>query len=147
MSEQSTQPYFEPIVEYLRAWKLVSLACGISLLVIGAGWSGLPDWDVPISFIMAGFAYFTASSSLRVLLERRSRQMPLALLWTWWSVDGSYALYWYFRDPIVLEELRMYNAPASLSLYGMCGVLWLYRGTLKQLFSTATQCLLLKSRP
>ena len=147
MSKQSSQSYFEPKVEYLRPWKLFSLACGIVLLVIGAYWSGLPDWDVPISYIMAGLTYFTASSSLRVFLERRWRQMPLAVFWTWWSVDGSYALYWYFKNPIVLDELRMYNAPASLGLYGMCGVLWLYRGSLKQLFAAATQCLLLKARP
>ena len=29
--------------------------------------------------------------------------------------------------------MRAYNFPASLSLYGLCGVLWLYRGSLGEL--------------
>ncbi|MBI2748510.1 MAG: hypothetical protein HYX43_03985 [Burkholderiales bacterium] len=31
--------------------------------------------------------------------------------------------------------MREANFPASLSLYGMCGVVWLYRGSLRQLYS------------
>lgn len=52
---------------------------------------------------------------------------------TWFSVDGCYALYWYFREPSVLALMRDVNFPASLSLYGMCGVIWLYRGSLQDL--------------
>src|SRR5688572_28256647 len=52
--------YFYPLAEYLRPWKLFSLACGIALLIIGAYWYRSPDWDIPISFIMAVFTYFTA---------------------------------------------------------------------------------------
>ena len=119
--------------EYLRPWKLISLALGVALLIIGAYWSNLPDWDVPVSLIMAFMTYFTAPCSLRVVLERRWEHWPKALFWTWLSVDGSYAIYWHFNDPVALEQLRSANAAASLALYGMCAVAWLHCGPLKQL--------------
>jgi hypothetical protein len=53
---------------------------------------------------------------------------------TWFTVDGCYAIYWYFKDPVALDMMRDVNFPASLSLYGMCGVVWLYRGSLRQFF-------------
>jgi hypothetical protein len=124
--------YFYPAFEYLRPWKLFSLLCGIIFLLIGAWFSGLPDWDMPISFIMAGFTYFTAPCSLRVFLERRWKQFPQALFWTWFSVDGTYTIYWYFVDPEALV-LRPANAGISLALYGMCALVWMHRGTLRQL--------------
>jgi hypothetical protein len=57
--------------EYRGPWKLVTLAVGVSVLIVGAFYYRAPDWDVPISLIMACFAYLTAPWSLRVLLERR----------------------------------------------------------------------------
>lgn len=69
------------------------------------------------------------------MLERNGRALPLALLCTWLSVDGIYALYWYINDPAALEAMRSANAPASLALYGICGVIWLYRGSLKELLA------------
>lgn len=125
-------PYFYRATEYARPWKLFSLFVGMILLVIGARNSGLPDWDMPISFIMAVPTYFTAPCSLRVLLERRWNQLPLALFWTWFSVDGTYSVYWHFVDPDALT-LRPANAAASLALYVTCGLIWWHRGTLRQL--------------
>ena len=122
-----------PWTEYLRPWKLFTLAAGIALLVIGARMDIAPDWDIPVSFLMAILAYLTAPWSLRVLLERRWRWLPLALLFTWVTVDGGYALYWHFVNPAALALMRASNFPASLSLYGLCGVLWLYRGSLAEL--------------
>ena len=52
---------------------------------------------------------------------------------TWFSVDGCYAIYWSFKNPAALAFMREANFPASLSLYGMCGVLWLYQGSLRDL--------------
>lgn len=52
---------------------------------------------------------------------------------TWFTVDGCYWIYWHFKDPVTLEFMRSANAPASLSLYAICGVIWLYRGSLKEL--------------
>jgi len=123
------------ITEYRRPWKLTTLAAGIALLIVGSFHYQAPDWDIPISFIMAILAYLTAPWSLRVILERKWRLWPAMIFATWFTVDGSYAIYWHFVDPEALETMREVNFPASLSLYGMCGVGWLYRGSLRQLFS------------
>jgi hypothetical protein len=122
-------------VEYRRPWKLTTLALGIALLVFGSYYTPAPDWDIPISFIMAISTYFAAPWSLRVILERRWRQFPAMLLATWFCVDGGYALYWSFQNPTALALMRTANFPASLSLYGICGLVWLYAGSLKQAFS------------
>lgn len=126
-------PLASELLEYRRPWKLASLAMGIGLLVFGAYYTPVPDWDVPISFIMAIVTYLVAPWSMRVILERRWRQWPLMLLLTWFAVDGCYALYWHFTDPQVLAMMRPLNWPASLPLYGLCGMLWLYRGSLNEL--------------
>ena len=52
---------------------------------------------------------------------------------TWFTVDGCYAIYWHYKSPAALELMRAANFPASLSLYGMCGIIWIYRGSLGQL--------------
>ena len=123
------------LTEYLRPWKLATLSAGIALLIFGSFHYQAPDWDIPISFIMAILAYLTAPWSLRVILERTWRLWPAMLFATWFTVDGCYAIYWSFKNPAALEMMREANFAASLSLYGMCGVVWLYRGSLRQLFS------------
>jgi hypothetical protein len=115
--------YLYPGSEYLRPSKLLTLALGLIFLIAGALFSGLPDWDIPVSLIMALCAYVTAAPTMRVLLEHRWHLLPHAAFWTWFSVDGTYLLYWGLRDPDVLE-LRFANACASLALYGMCGLVW-----------------------
>ena len=117
--------------EYKRPWKLFSLTCGILLLIIGAFYYEAPDWDIPISLIMAAFAYLTSSWSLRVLTKRRWRYFPVMLFFTWFTVDGCYSIYWSIKDPQALALMRDVNFLASLSLYLMCGLVWLYRGSLK----------------
>ncbi len=123
--------------EYLRPWKIATLAAGIALLVAGSFYYEAPDWDIPISLIMAILAYLFAPWSLRVMLERKWRLLPIAALLTWLTVDGSYWIYWHFKDPRALDLMRAANFPASLALYGMCGVGWLYKGSLHQLLSDA----------
>jgi hypothetical protein len=120
--------------EWVRPWKLVTFALGVAGLIIGSFYEEAPDWDVPISLIMATLAYLSAPWSLRVLVERRLNLWPAMLFATWFTVDGSYWIYWHFKNPVALEMMRAANFPASLSLYGMCGVLWLYRGSLSELF-------------
>lgn len=119
--------------ELLRPWKLATLAIGIALLILGAVYQVAPDWDIPISLIMAGFAYLTAGWSMHVMVERKWRDFPLMILATWWTVDGCYALYWYFKNPAVLDYMRAANAPASLSLYWACGLVWYWNGSLTDL--------------
>lgn len=119
--------------EYARPWKLLTLALGIGFLILGAGYFKAVDWDVPISLIMAVLAYLAAPWSLRVILERKWNLWPAMLIATWFTIDGSYWLYWHFRNPNALESMRKANFFASLSLYGICGIIWLYRGSLRQL--------------
>jgi hypothetical protein len=133
--------------EYLRPWKLFSLACGVGLLIAGAYHFDAPDWDVPISLIMAALAYLTAPWSMRVMLERRWKLWPLMILATWFTVDGSYAIYWHFTNPVALEMMRDANWPASLSLYWACGVIWLYRGSLAELIQEAAKVIRTPSSP
>jgi hypothetical protein len=125
-----------PIVEeYLRPWKLATLTLGIALLIGGSFYYEAPDWDIPISLIMALLAYLTAPWSLRVIVERQWRQWPAMLFAAWFTVDGCYWIYWHFKNPVALELMREVNFPASLSLYAMCGLVWYYRGSLRQAFS------------
>ena len=119
-----------PSREYARPWKLATLTIGVMLLLLGAWYTPAPDWDVPVSFLMAGCTYLTAPWSMHVLLERRWRLLPVAVLAAWVSVDGGYALYWSWRAPSVLVLMRDVNFPASLALYAICGLLWFYRGSL-----------------
>lgn len=123
------------LAEYIRPWKLFTLGLGIGFLVLGSFYYEAPDWDIPISLIMAILAYLTAPWSLRVIVERSWRLWPAMLFATWFTVDGSYWIYWHFKNPLALELMREANFLASLSLYGMCGVVWLYRGSLRQLSS------------
>jgi hypothetical protein len=127
------------IAEYKRPWKLFSLFIGISLLIIGSFYYQAPDWDIPISLIMASFAYLTAPWSLRVVVERQWKMFPLMLFFTWFTVDGCYWLYWHFKNPVSLELMREANFPASLSLYGMCGLVWYYQGSLKEMLISIRQ--------
>jgi hypothetical protein len=121
--------------EYLRPWKLFSLAIGLGLLIAGSLYTPAPDWDIPVSLVMAACTYITAPCSLRALLDRKWRLFPVAAFCTWFSVDGCYAIYWHFKDPVALALMRSANAPASLALYVACGGIWLYRGSLRELFA------------
>jgi hypothetical protein len=120
------------VKELLRPWKLGTLAIGIALLVAGSYYEAAPDWDVPISLIMAFFAYLTAPWSLRVIVERRWRCWPVMLFATWFTVDGCYWIYWSIRNPLALDLMRSANWPASLCLYAMCGLVWYYQGSLRE---------------
>ena len=132
------------IKEYKRPWKLLTLFIGISLLIIGSFYYQAPDWDIPISFIMAFFTYLTASWSMHVVVERRWEWFPLMLFYTWFSIDGCYWIYWHLKNPTVLALMRDANFFASLSLYGICGLVWYYEGTAKQFITDAKACRRLK---
>lgn len=111
-------------MNYRHPWNIATLSIGVALLVAGSFWYEAPDWDIPISLIMAGFSYLTAAWSLKVLVKRDWKNFPLMLFFTWWTVDGCYALYWHFQNPVALELMREANWPASLSLYWACGLVW-----------------------
>lgn len=111
-------------MDYLHPWNLGTLAIGIGLLVVGSYYYEAIDWDIPVSLIMAGFSYLTASWSFQVMLRREWHNFPWMVLLTWWTVDGCYAVYWSVVNPIALELMREANWPASLALYWACGLVW-----------------------
>lgn len=121
------------LAECRRPWKLATFSIGLGLLIIGSYLIPAPDWDIPISIIMASFSFFTAGWSMHVIVERQWRDWPLMIILTWWCVDGCYALYWTVFDPEALAFMREANWPASLSLYWMCGLVWYWNGTLIEL--------------
>ena len=120
--------------DYLRPWKLFTLACGVSILVFGAYRAGALDWDVPLSFLMALFTYIFAPISSRALVRRRWVWLPLALVGAWWSVDGVYWAYWSWKNPFVAASMRTANIPTSACLYCICACLWLHDGPLREAF-------------
>ena len=65
--------------EIRRPWKLATFAAGLALLIIGSFYYQAPDWDIPVSIIMATFTYLTAGWSMRVILFRQWRHWPLML--------------------------------------------------------------------
>lgn len=135
MEKGKTMVFFDDKREYLRPWKLATFLCALVLLSLGSIYAPAPDWDIPITFIMGTATYLTAPWSMRSLLERRWRHWPAMLFATWFSVDGCYTAYWYFKDPMVLAFMRDANFTASLPIYGMAGAFWLYRGSLRELLS------------
>ena len=124
------------LIEYKRPWKLFSFAIGLALLIIGSFIYKAPDWDIPICIIMATLTYLSASWSMHILTERQWSKLPLMLFITWFCIDGCYSIYWYYKDPAALALMREVNFLASLTLYGMCGLVWYHDGSIKDAFST-----------
>lgn len=128
--------FLYPWAEYFRPAKLFTLAFGLAFLIAGALFSGLPDWDISVSLLMALCAYVTAAPAIRVFVERRWYQLDLALFWAWYSVDGVYITYWGFVDPAIVDQLRLANAFASSALYLTAGLVWYYQTTTSSVRAT-----------
>jgi len=111
------------------------------MLIAGSFYYDAPTWDIPISIIMAFLTYLAAPWSMRVILNRQWKNFPLMMFFTWLSVDGSYWIYWKLKNPIVLPMMREANFFASLAIYGICGVVWCYRGSLKDFYYEIRQCI------
>jgi len=118
--------------ELVRPWKLFSLAIGLAWLIYGALNYNISDWDVGISLIMALLSYITAPWACRVLLgvaQGRFNVVSIcgALFSYWFTVDGVYVIYHALMGN---ETYRWENFLASSCLYALCGMAWLYNGTL-----------------
>lgn len=127
--------------ETLRPWKLLTFACGLGLLLLGAFNQLAPDWDVPVTLLMTFSTYLAAPWCVRVLWQRCWHRLPLAILLGWCCVDGLYTLYWGWRNPAMLALMRDANAYASTPLFLLCGTLWSYRGSLQDLQADLRRCL------
>ena len=115
--------------EFLRPWKLITLCLGMAFLLYGALVFQISDWDVGICFVMGLLTYFTAPWSVRVILQRRWRYLPLALFWAWFSVDVAYWLYHTAMDNEMLREANFYT---SLPWYFAMGGFWLWNGSVRE---------------
>lgn len=117
-------------MEFLRPWKLITFAIGMSYLFYGAACYGISDWDVYVSIIMGVMTYLTAPWSVRMIITRQWLYVPIAIYLWIMTVDGVYMAYHTWADN---EVYRVANFIASTALYWLCGFIWCHKGTLKQL--------------
>lgn len=107
-------------------------------MLIGSVVEKAMDWDFVIPFIMAISIYIFAPITARTLFYAHFRKnwqyWLIAIVGLWLSVDGLYWAYWSLKNPQAVALMRSANFPASLCLYLLCGFIWLYDGSLKQLF-------------
>lgn len=103
--------------------RYTAFAIGLALLVIGSYTIPQPDWDITISVIMAILTLLTAEYWLKTVMTLKWKTMPLAFFLAWFSLDGSYWLYWSFMDPAALE-LRAVAFPVNVLLYIACAVIF-----------------------
>ena len=128
----------QPIVsmkDYLRLWKLFTLACGIGLLIIGSYAMPAPDWDIPISLIMGLATYIFAPITARSLFRRYWKWLPLGVFGAWFAIDGVYWAYWAWQNPFALAMMRSGQWQTSTCLYGLCACLWYRDCSLKELIN------------
>ena len=99
----------------------------------------IPDWDIGISFIMGGFTYLCAPWSVVVIyraIRFRPNRWPLfiaaAFVPAMFTVDWAY---WLYHTVIGNQMLRWENFKVSMALYFMCGIVWSYRGSLRDFVS------------
>ena len=126
------------VKEWLRPWKLVTFVIGLGLLVLGAHYYEIADWDVGISITMATLTYICAPWSVRTVFVCLRTRPPywilwlfLALLLTWAVVDGSYVLYNEITHHPLMRDENLY---VSSLLYIIAGIIWSYGGSLREFF-------------
>jgi hypothetical protein len=115
--------------EYLRPWKLTTLAFGLVLLIWGALYYKTADWNIAISLIMGLLAYATAPWVFQIFKYFQWRLFPVAFFMYWLTVDGSYYFYNTFLGGAISMDLRLANFFASSLMYVLCGWLWSIQGT------------------
>lgn len=123
--------------ELNRPWKLATFGVGMTWLVYGALSYGISDWDLGISFIMGGLTYVFAPWTVYVLVNAvklRPPKWPLhvlgALIPAMFAVDWSY---WLYHTAVGNRMIRWENFKVSSALYFICGLLWYYRGSLRDM--------------
>jgi hypothetical protein len=135
MNEKNEFAFVMYAYEVVRPWKVFTLLTGILLLFWGADYYQSPDWDNHISTIMALLTYYTApvatAEFFRAYDDRRAPKW-----WSWAMYIGTVDIsYWLYNSLMDHEHSRLYNFPASTALYFACGILWMYRGSISELFN------------
>ncbi len=123
--------------ELKRPWKVATFAAGMACLFYGAVNFAFSDWDIGISVLMGALTYVCAPWTVCVItvcVRDRPRHWPLwlagAVFVAWMVVDGSYVAYNAAMGHFVL---RAENLVASSAFYFLAGMVWSYRGSLRQL--------------
>lgn len=136
------------INDWFQPWKLVTLALGIGVLILGAKYYQFPDWDIPVSFIMAICTYCSAPWVIDTLVKFNWRKFWLAAIWVELSVDFGYHLYWTFHALAMIDnhhlaalDMREVNFPASLVLYFAFGLIVYPHGSFKELLKQLSYAL------
>lgn len=125
------------MAEYLKPWKLIAFIGGLLVLIAGSRLTPAPDWDIPVSIIMATATYIFHPYALRF---KNFDEVMGSIAAMYLSVDGFYAIYWAIENPLVLQLMRSANAPASACLYLVAVLYWNYAGrvctTLGRIYSS-----------
>lgn len=136
--------------ELLRPWKLSSFAIGMLWLIYGALCYGICDWDVGVSLLMGGLTYLFAPWSVAAIYhavrfrpKRWPVQIAAALVPAMFTVDWGY---WLYHSAVGNTMLRWENFKVSMALYFICGLLWWYRGSLRELV-TEIRSIVQKTNP
>lgn len=112
----------------MRPWKLITLAIGLAILIAGSFYEQLNDWDVGVSLVMGILTYLTAPFVCRTIIRLDWRMLLPAAFCAWFSIDGSY---WLYNLAIGHNYVREANAIASTPLYFICGLVWMWDGSIK----------------
>jgi hypothetical protein len=116
-------------------WKNFTFLVGLSWLIYGALYMDYPDWDIPVSFLMACSTYLVADRFWQSMWTLRYREWPALIIAAWWCVDGSYTVYWSIVNPSYM--IREGQWLASLCLFLLCGAVWSLVPTQQPLRDTA----------
>lgn len=104
------------------AWKNFTFCIGLAWLIYGAIFFGYPDWDIPLSLLMAGSTYVSADRFVLSIKQKDPRGVLLHSITAWWATDGSYWMYWSLVDASV--AIRAGQWAMSACLYLLCGLVW-----------------------
>jgi hypothetical protein len=102
--------------------KNITFLIGLAWLIYGALFFSYPDWDIPLSLLMAFSTYFTADHFVQAIREKDPTRVLLHSPGAWWSIDGVYWAYWSMVDSSVM--IREAQWMMSTCLYLLCGIVW-----------------------
>jgi hypothetical protein len=123
--------------ELLRPWKPATFAGSLAVLLYGALTMDIGDWDVGVTLVMGALTYVLAPWCVH-LVHRAWRSRPRH--WPW-HVLLSLALAVFVVDTVYMAYSRAVGNPtdregnflASFPLFYLAGVLWSWRGSVREL--------------
>ena len=110
---------------------------GMSWLLYGAFFYDISDWDVGVILIMGGITYVCAPWTIKAIYnavyyrpKRWFLQIIAAIIPPLFAVDWSY---WLYHTIMGNQMLRWENFKVSMALYFICGLIWLYQGSMQNM--------------